>query len=149
MSYQRMSRAHRHARWAKAKKERAYTGLGLLYRLLRFLSLSRLTKLLMRRPWHIADLYVDGRFAQAIYVYPKETAAQRIARLKKEAEKLMAAAAQSAAASIRLGSAGAGAAAAAQGMQLPGSSDDVAEQPLEGVDVHGSPSRCAALEADR
>lgn len=67
MAYQRMTRRQRNARWAKAKKERVHTGMGLIYRALRFIGGRRLTALVVRRPWHIADLYVGGQFSHPIY----------------------------------------------------------------------------------
>lgn len=70
MSYTSMKRG---MRWARrpAKVTRIHTGLGHLYRVLRFFNATRLTRLLMRKPWHIADEYVDGHYTQPLYVGSK------------------------------------------------------------------------------
>jgi hypothetical protein len=60
-------------RWQRrpAKTQRITTGLGYLYNVLRFFNATRLTKLLMRKPWHVADIYVDGHFSHPVKVAPK------------------------------------------------------------------------------
>lgn len=89
MSYQRTTRKHRHLKYMRAKKERVHTGLGHLFRLMRFFRLTGLARVLVRKPWHVADLYVDGQFLRALYIYPKENAAQRLERIMKEAQSRM------------------------------------------------------------
>jgi hypothetical protein len=84
--YQRTTRRQRHARYARQKKERIHTGLGHFYNVLRFFGLAWLTKQLMRKPWHVADLYLDGAFLQHIYMYPAESTAQRLARIERMAQ---------------------------------------------------------------
>ena len=89
MSYTSMKRG---TRWARrpAKTTRITTGLGYLYNVLRFFNATRLTKLLMRSPWHVADIYVDGHFSHPVKVEPKwlqeRNARKRIAQLNKAAE---------------------------------------------------------------
>lgn len=89
MTYQRMTRRHRHLKYMKAKKERVNTGLGHLFQLMRYLRLTWLAKVLVRSKWHVADLYVDGRFVKALYIFPKEQAKERIARINKEVAELV------------------------------------------------------------
>lgn len=89
MTYQRNSRRHRHLLYSKAKKEKVHTGLGHLFNVMRFLGMTRVARLAVRKPWHVADLYVDGRFMRALYIYPKENMAERIARLNREAAEMV------------------------------------------------------------
>ena len=89
MTYQRMTRRHRYLKYMRAKKERVHTGLGHLFNLMRYFRLTWLAKLLVRSKWHVADLYVDGRFVKALYIFPKEEAKQRIERINKEVAELV------------------------------------------------------------
>lgn len=89
MTYQRMTRRHRYLKYMRAKKERVHTGLGHLFNLMRYFRLTWLAKVLVRSKWHVADLYVDGRFVKALYIFPKEQAKERIARINKEVAELV------------------------------------------------------------
>jgi hypothetical protein len=84
MTYQRITRRQRHSLLAKQKLERVHTAYGLLFNALRFFGAARLARLLMRRPWHVADLYRGGQFVRGLYMYPKETDMQRVQRLEDE-----------------------------------------------------------------
>lgn len=85
MTYQRTTRRHRHLKYMRAKKERVHTGLGHLFNVMRFFGVTWLARWIVRKPWHVADLYVDGQFLRALHIYPKETAAERKARINQEA----------------------------------------------------------------
>lgn len=87
MTYQRFTRAQRHARYAKMKKERVYTALGLFVQVIRILGLWWVIKPMVRRPWHTADLYVDGSLVMPIYLFPNERMAEMLARVEREAMK--------------------------------------------------------------
>lgn len=91
MTYQRITRRHRYLKYMRAKKERVHTGLGHLFNLMRYFRLTWLAKLLVRSKWHVADLYVDGRFVKALYIFPKEAkeAKHRIERSNKEVAELV------------------------------------------------------------
>lgn len=82
MTYQRTTRRQRQLRYAKANKERIHTGLGHLFRVLRWCGATRIARALVRKPWHVADLYVDGHFVRALYIYPKENVGQRMKRVE-------------------------------------------------------------------
>ncbi|HRD54656.1 MAG TPA: hypothetical protein PKY96_18615 [Flavobacteriales bacterium] len=63
----------RWGRWNRGgrKRERVTVGLGYLYNVLRRFNMVRLTRLLMRRPWHVADeLRPDGQWVR-VMAYPK------------------------------------------------------------------------------
>lgn len=67
-----MSSARRFRRATKRAPERftrRNTLLGLFYLLFRFLGAKGLLRKLIRKPWHVADLYCDGRFVQALYAF--------------------------------------------------------------------------------
>lgn len=57
--------------WGGNRRQRVTVGLGYLYNLLRKLNAVRLTRWLMRRPWHVADeLRPDGKWVK-VMAYPK------------------------------------------------------------------------------
>lgn len=86
MTYQRLTRKHRHLKYMRAKKQRINTGLGHVFQVMRYLRLAWLARFIVRSPWHVADLYVDGQFVKALHIYPKESAAQRMDRINAEAQ---------------------------------------------------------------
>lgn len=86
MSYTSMKKA---SRWRRrpAHVERVTTGLGYLYKALRFFGMQRTTYWLMRKPWHVADLYQDGAFWKPVHVYPRRRMAkERLERIAALAE---------------------------------------------------------------
>ncbi len=87
MTYQRFTRAQRHARYARMKKERVWTALGYVYHIARFIGLGWLVKRMIRTSWHVADLYVDGRFVEELHAWPLETPAERLKRIEKMAQR--------------------------------------------------------------
>jgi hypothetical protein len=56
--------------YADVRYERTTVGLGYLFNLLAWLNWPKVTRLLMRRPWHVADELQDGRWVP-IYAWPK------------------------------------------------------------------------------
>lgn len=53
--------------WGGKKRQRVTVGLGYLYNVLRRFNMVRLTRLLMRRPWHVADeLRPDGQWVKVM-----------------------------------------------------------------------------------
>lgn len=48
--------------------QRVPTGMGQIFRLLRFLHLTRIGRYLFRKPRHVADLYVNGQFVRPISI---------------------------------------------------------------------------------
>lgn len=87
MTYQRTTRRHRHLKYMRAKKERINTGLAHVFLVMRYLRLTWVARLLVRKPWHVADLYVDGQWVKALCIYPKESMKQRVERINRDAEK--------------------------------------------------------------
>lgn len=87
MTYQKFTRAQRHARYAKLKRERVWTGLGYLWYALNFLGLGWLVKRMISTSWHVADLYEGGRYVEPLHIVPIETSAQRLQRIERMARK--------------------------------------------------------------
>lgn len=79
----RLSKRQQLRRYAKMRVEHIHTAAGQLYRLLRFLGQARLLRWLMRgQPWHVADVYVGGRFARQEYLFPPSKSQVAAARKK-------------------------------------------------------------------
>lgn len=81
MSYASQKRTRRR----KLQVTQVDTAYGKLWKLLRFLGLKKLAIFLLRRPWHIADEYVNGYLNRPILIYPKARAARDIERLNQKA----------------------------------------------------------------
>lgn len=72
--------------WGGRKSERVTVGLGYLYNLLQWLNWQRLTRWLMRKPWHVADeLRAGGRWRR-IYAYPTRPHARAIGHAVRQEE---------------------------------------------------------------
>lgn len=65
MPYASQKRTTRRMRLQVTRIDTAY---GKLWKLLRFLGLKKLAIFLLRRPWHIADEYVNGYLNRPILI---------------------------------------------------------------------------------
>lgn len=92
---------------ADMKYQRQTVGLGYLYNLLAWLNWPRVTRWLMRRPWHVADELRGGKWV-SIYAFPKpinptmEELNAATARVAATLEKKLSAPKRTKVASIRL-----------------------------------------------
>ena len=82
------AKLNRPSRQRQLKLEEVRTMAGHIYFTLRWLGLRRLARALLRPRWHVADIYVGGRFYKARYAVNNARMARALERRKAKVERL-------------------------------------------------------------